>query len=112
MRLIVATILVLTGGATLAYGQNADPTPESRLRLPVIGASPRAAFFAEAPEHTARFGRAEARLRLADPRGGSTNTGRVQENQPATPSGGGGGKLLLALTITGGASMAFLLFAP
>ena len=112
MRLIVATMIVLTGGATLAYGQGTDPTPESRLRLPVIAASPRAAFFAQAPEHTARFARAEERLRFADPRRGSTNAWRVQEDQPATPSGGGGGTLLLALIITGGASMAFLLFAP
>jgi len=110
MRVIVAAILVLTGGATLASGQDADPTPESRLRLPVIAASPRAAFFAQAPEHTAR---AEARLRAADPRRrGNTNAWRVQDNPPATPSGGGGGKLLFALIITGGASMAFLLLAP
>ena len=110
MRVIVATILILTGGATLASGQDADPTPESRLRLPVIAASPRAAFFAQGPDHTAR---AAAGLRAADPRRrGSRNAWRVQENQPATPSGGGGGTLLLALIITGAASMAFLLFAP
>jgi hypothetical protein len=108
MRLIVATMVVLTGGATVAYGQDTAP-PESRLRLPVIAASPRAAFFAQAPEQTAR---AEEPLRFAEPRRGSTNAWRVQENQPATPSGGGGGQLLLALIIAGGTSMGFLLFAP
>ena len=109
MRVIVTAILVLTGGATLASGQDADPTPESRLRLPVIAASPRAAFFAQAPGQTAR---AEEPLRFAEPRRGSTNAWRVQENQSATPSGGGGGQLLLALIIAGGTSMGFLLFAP
>ena len=111
LRLIVAAGVMLAGGSSLAYGQDAELTPESRLRLPVIMASPRAAFFMPAPERTARFARADERLRR-DPGRGSTHAGGVQESQPAPPSGGGRRPLIMALAITAAASMGFLLLAP
>ena len=119
-RLIVAAVVVLAAGSTLAFGQEADLRPESRLQLPILTASPRAAFVL-APVRTDRLAwaaeglRPDRRDKLDQRLHGSTNEWGILAGQPTTASGGGsrfGGPLLWALVITASATLGFLVLAP
>ena len=102
-QLVLAMVVALGVGTTLAYAQQADLTgAESRLQLPVFAAFPNEAFVVT-QEQTDRLAWAEERVWLGERLSGSTNERVTLAVQPTTASGGGsrfGGPLVWALVIT------------
>ena len=115
-RLILATVVALAWGSAPGYAQEATPNPEhARLRLPLPTTSPRAMFLGQAPAPSDRFGWTEESLRRGRRPSGTTPEWAMQESQPTTPNGGGGGfggPLVWALVITASSTLGFLLLVP
>ncbi len=110
-QLVIATVVALGVGTTLAYAQEADLNgTESRLQLPVLAAFPTEAFL-ETQEQTDRLAWAEERLRFGERLSGSTNDWVRLASQPTTASGGGsrfGGPLVWALVIIVATTVGFI----
>ena len=98
-RVVIATVVALGVGTTLAYAQEADLRgAASRLASPVLAAFPGEAFVVKQE----RLAWAEERLRLGE-LSESPSEWVTLAGQPTTASGGGnrfGGPLVWALAIT------------